>query len=122
MHLRSISGGGGLLALAVALSLVSFTSAAVAQSLVTGRQVKDGSVRSVDLRTDQGVRGADVRDGSLSAEQLSSLPPGPPGNQGGQGLPGLAGLDNFDYEISQPFTVDPKSDAEAQVACTGIPI
>jgi hypothetical protein len=122
VHPRGPFGRRGLLGLAFALALASFTSTAVASGLVTGRQIKDGSVGSVDLKAGRGLGGADVRDGSLSAQELGSLPQGPRGEPGGTGPPGLAGLHNFDYEISQPFAVDPSSDAGMTVPCAGTPI
>jgi hypothetical protein len=97
---------GGLVVAAAAVGLVgfagTFAGTAAAGGLVTGRQIKDGSLTSVDLRTDRGVTGADVRDGSLSASKLSSLPQGPPGIPGLSGSKGVDGLDNFNYEISDP--------------------
>jgi hypothetical protein len=99
------------------VALVSFTGTAVASGLVTGRQVKDGSLRSVDLRTNRGVSGADVRDGTLSASKLSSLPQGPAGVTGPAGPRGVDGLDNFDYEISPPVTVPASSDVDILVPC-----
>src|SRR5204863_10155143 len=85
--------------------------------LVTGRQVKDGSLRSVDLRTNRGVSGADVRDGTLSASKLSSLPQGPAGIQGPRGPKGVDGLDNFDYAISDAVNVPASSDVDIVVPC-----
>ena len=106
----------GLVIAAAAVALVSFTGTAVASGLVTGRQVKDGSLRSVDLRTNRAVSGADVRDGTLSASKLSSLPQGPQGPQGPPGPTGVDGLDNFDYEISSA-TVPASSDVPITVPC-----
>jgi hypothetical protein len=90
----------GLLVAAAVVALVSFTGTAVASGLVTGRQVKDGSLRSVDLRANRAVTGADVRDGTLSASKLSSLPAGRQGDTGPSGAKGVDGLDNFHYEIA----------------------
>jgi len=102
---------------ALVLALVSFAGTAVAGGLVTGRQVKDGSLGSVDLRTDRAVRGTDVRDGTLSARKMASLPQGPAGDQGSPGIDGVSGLDNFDYEISSPVDVGPTGEATISVPC-----
>jgi len=99
------------------VSAVSFTGTAVAGGLVTGRQIKDGSLTSVDLKADRAVTGADVRDGTLSAQKLSSLPQGPQGAIGGTGPVGLSGLDNFDYEISGGVSVAAGNDVEITVPC-----
>ena len=107
----------GLLVAAAVVALVSFTGSAVAGGLVTGRQVKDGSLKSVDLKANRGVTGADVKDGTLSASKLSSLPPGPQGVQGPTGARGVDGLDNFDYEVTSPVFVAASSDAEIVTPC-----
>ena len=107
----------GLVVAAAVVALVSFTGTAVAGGLVTGRQVKDGSLTSVDLRADRAVTGADVRDGTLSATKLSSLPQGPAGIQGPPGPQGVDGLDNFDYEISAAVVVGPGNDVAIPVQC-----
>ena len=83
---------------------------------MTGRQVKDGSLRSVDLRANRAATGADVRDGTLSASKLSSLPPGPAGATGPPGPPGVDGLDGFDYEIASA-TVPGSGEATITVPC-----
>jgi hypothetical protein len=109
--------GAGLLVAAAVAAVVSYTGAALAGGPVTGRQIKDGSVGSVDLRTDRGATGADVRDGTLTAAKMRSLPQGPDGAKGPPGVTGLDGLDNFDYEISGPTRVVAGSDATFTVPC-----
>jgi len=106
----------GLLVAAAVVALVSFTGTAVASGLVTGRQVKDGSLRSVDLRANRAVTGADVRDGTLPASKMSSLPPGPAGPTGPPGPPGVDGLDGFDYEIASA-TVPGSDEVRITVLC-----
>jgi hypothetical protein len=108
---------GRLVVAAAVVASVSFAGTAVASGLVTGRQIKDGSLRSVDLRTNRAVSGADVKDGSLTASKLSSLPPGPKGAKGTRGSPGVDGLDNFSYAISDAITIPASSDAEIVVPC-----
>lgn len=113
--------GIGLLVAGVLLAGVgfagTFTGTAVASGLVTGRQVENGSVGSVDLRADRGVRGVDVRDGSLSAQKVSSLPQGPAGDQGPAGIPGVDGLDNFAYRITTP-PVSVPAGGEGEIVAT----
>jgi hypothetical protein len=110
-------GDSGLVVAAAVVASVSFAGTAVASGLVTGHRIKDGSLRSVDLRTNRGVTGADVRDGTLSASKLSSLPQGPAGVKGPRGPRGVDGLDNFDYEVSAPVTVAGSSDFDITVPC-----
>jgi hypothetical protein len=107
----------GLVVAAAVVALVSFAGTAVAGGLVTGRQIKDASLTSVDLKADRAVTGADVRDGSLSAEKLSSLPQGAPGTKGSTGLKGLDGLDNFDYEHIDAVPIGPNNDVQVTVPC-----
>jgi hypothetical protein len=79
-------------AVLVAVPAASATSA----SLVTGRQIRDGS-----------VTGADVRDGSIAAHEFGHLVPGsvgpvgPEGPQGPQGPQGPAGLSGWTTVVSQ---------------------
>jgi len=101
---------------AVTAALVGFNGAAVAGGLVTGRQIKNGTVESVDLMTNRGVAGSDVHDGTLSPDKFASLPAGPQGPAGQQGPPGPNGLDNFNYEQA-PFSVDKDSDGLRMVPC-----
>lgn len=107
----------GLAVAAAAVAVVSFAGTAAAGGLVTGHQIKDGSLGSVDLRTDRAVTGADVRDGALSASKLSSLPQGPPGVKGATGPAGLDGLDGFDYERTDAVLVGAHNDVAITVPC-----
>ena len=54
-----------------AIIAVSASSGAVAASLITGADVKNGSLTSADLKNN-GVKGQDVQDGALSAADLSA--------------------------------------------------
>jgi hypothetical protein len=102
---------------AAVVAAASFAGAAAAGGLVTGQAIKDGSLGSVDLRTDRAVTGADVRDGTLSATKLSSLPAGSPGEKGLTGPPGVDGLDGFDYERTDPIPVGAGNDVAIPVRC-----
>jgi hypothetical protein len=103
----------------VGVTLVSFTgSAAVASGLVTGKQIKDGSLTSTDLKTNAGVTGADVRDGTLSPQKMSGMPQGAKGEKGLRGPNGLDGLDDFVYTL-QDFSVASSSNAQMSVQCQG---
>ena len=108
--------GTGLVVAAVAVALVSFGGSAVASGLVTGSQIKDGSLTSADLKTERGITGADVHDGSLSPDQLASLPQGPQGDPGLQGIPGVTGLAGLEYRLDT-FSVAPDLDNQGQAAC-----
>lgn len=64
-----------------------------AASLISGRQIKDGSVTGRDIANGS-VTGADVRDGALAARDFAGLPEGaqgPPGEPGATGQPGVRG-------------------------------
>jgi|1185.fasta_scaffold321878_1 hypothetical protein len=102
---------------AAVAALVSFSGTAVARGLVTGRQIKDGSLTSVDLKADRAVTGADLRDGTLTAAKLSSLPQGPPGVQGPPGPTGVSGLDNFDYRRTDAVPIGRGNDVAIDVPC-----
>lgn len=70
-------------------------ASATAGGLITGHQIKDGTIRSRDL-TNGSLGGSDVHDGSLSVldfDQDSIR--GPQGADGPQGLPGPGGLDGI---------------------------
>jgi hypothetical protein len=77
--------------------LLAFAGSAAAGTLISGKKIKDDTIRSVDLR-DGRVRGVDVRDGSLT---LTDFAPLPAGDQGPQGTPGLRGPDGVQV-VSRP--------------------
>jgi len=82
-----------------ALGLVlAFAGSAAGASLITGKQIKDGTLTSSDLR-DGGVRGVDVRDGSLTRADFGKLPTGSAGDPGGQGLPGPDGVVGVRHQL-----------------------
>ena len=74
-----------VLAAAVA---VSVSTGAVAGALITGADIKNGSVASADIMN-KSVTGKDVKDGALTAADLSAATVA--GFQGGSGQPGPAG-------------------------------
>ena len=96
----------GFVAALLAVIVLGGAASAAAGGLITGAQIKDGTIRSRDL-TNGGLTGADVRDGSLS---VSHFDPdsirGPQGADGPQGLPGPRGLDGIPgVEFAEkPFT------------------
>ena len=90
----------------LAVIVLGGAASASAGGLITGHQIKDGTIRSRDL-TNGGLSGADVRNGSLSVldfDQDSIR--GPQGAVGPQGAPGPRGLDGIPgVEFAQtPFT------------------
>jgi len=88
--------------LLVGIGLLStFCGSAAAAHLVTGRQIKDNTITSVDLR-DAGVGRADVQDRSITAADLDELvtaggagAPGERGAPGAGGPPGPSGVAGF---------------------------
>jgi hypothetical protein len=61
-----------------------------AAALITGKDVKNGSLRGKDVK-DASLTGTDVRDGSLTSADFSGLTPGPQGAQGPTGPQGDPG-------------------------------
>jgi hypothetical protein len=96
-HRLSYSSVVATLALFVA---IGGTAAAGAQSLLTGRNVKDESLTGADIQNDS-LTGADIRSGSLGSNVFSSVaranlrgatgPAGPQGAAGATGAQGAAG-------------------------------
>ncbi len=92
--------------IAVIALIAACTGSATAASLITGKQIKNGSVTGADLRNNS-VTGADLRNatvanrdvkkGTLAADRLSAAAiaslsrPGPSGPAGAQGAAGPAG-------------------------------
>ena len=82
-----------------ALGLVlAFAGSAAGASLITGKDIKDGTLTSGDLR-DGGLRGVDVRNGSLTRTDFGKLPTGLTGDPGGQGLPGPDGVVGVRHQL-----------------------
>lgn len=90
-------------AIIAAIGVLACTGTATAKSLITGAQIANGTVSSLDL-ANRGVKGIDIQKGTLvkahfKAGQLPAGPQGaqglqgqqgPQGEQGPQGAPGLA--------------------------------
>jgi hypothetical protein len=78
----------------IALGIVFLVAAvggpADAADLITGKQIKDGSLTGRDI-ANGAVTGSDVRDGSVVRRDFGVLPSGPRGPQGGQGPTGSVG-------------------------------
>ncbi len=98
---KKTPGPIGAIALAVVVLLVAMAGSATAGALITGKDIKDGSVTSRDLRNGA-VTGKDVRDGSLSRQDFTGSlqgpqgpagPEGPVGPQGPQGVQGASGYE-----------------------------
>jgi hypothetical protein len=84
----------------VALLVLAMTAgAASAGALITGAQVKDGSVGRADVR-DGSLAGVDVRDGSLGLADFAAIPPGPKGPDGLPGYPGTNGAPDLRYRTA----------------------
>jgi hypothetical protein len=96
--------------------LLAFAGSAAAGTLITGKKIKDNTIRSVDLR-DGRVRGVDVRDGSLT---LTDFAPLPTGDQGPQGTPGLRGPDGA-RGVSRPQQTKDLMPGEDVVLTTDCP-
>jgi hypothetical protein len=87
-------------AIIAAIGVLACAGTATAKSLITGAQIANGTVASVDL-ANRGVKGIDIQKGTLVKAHFKAgqLPAGaqgpqgqqgPQGEQGPQGAPGLA--------------------------------
>ena len=85
--------GRALLLVLMATLLLGFAGSATAGVVITGKQIKDGTITSRDLRNGD-LRGLDVKDGSLTQAEFDVQiigMTGPAGDQGSTGAPGTAG-------------------------------
>lgn len=92
--------------LAAAVFLLALGSTATAAKLITGKQVKNGSITSVDLR-DGSVTGQDLTDRSLTRDDLAELVVGPAGPVGDPGARGDEGPRGFPGESRLTYVVTP---------------
>ena len=79
--------------------VVGVGGTATAATLITGAQIKDGSVYGRDLANGR-VSGTDVRDESLTAADFTGSLQGPAGPTGPTGPQGPAGASGLQYMIS----------------------
>lgn len=103
---------GTVLAGAAALILMLGTSVTAAR-LVTGQQIKDGTVTGIDIKNGS-LTGTDVKDGSLTPADYSGEvvgpagptgAPGPAGMTGAPGPSGLPGVRGITYATSVRYDV-----------------
>jgi hypothetical protein len=88
---RSLVVGAAVL---IGVAVVAGSAGAGATGLLTGKDVRDDSLRSADFRNGS-ISGAKVRDGSLSQRDVGfdlTGDPGIPGNDGPRGFPGIRGI------------------------------
>jgi hypothetical protein len=131
--------------LAVLALSIGLGGTAAAVTLITGKQIKDGSVRGRDIGNGS-LTGADVADRSLSATDFNGSvqgpagpggPAGPPGPQGPKGDPGTpgakgdpgipgtpgpqgpAGMTGLRYAIAEGVTVNAGSSVAISTSCDG---
>ena len=109
---------------AAAALAITFAGSATATGLISGKQIKDGSVHGVDLR-DNGVGRADLQRTPLSGVEIAdgySGPDGPagdPGTTGDLGPVGPAGVSDLRYTGGTAQSLAPGQFAEVQVSCSG---
>lgn len=109
-----------LLALAL---VVGAGGTATAAKLITGKNIKDGSVTGADIKN-RSLTGADVKDRSLKASDLAKgvLPtvvavPGQPGATGPSGPPGAAAFGSLVYAKGGPFDNPAGEVSKGAVVC-----
>jgi hypothetical protein len=80
-----------VIVLSVAI-VISSASTGVAAVVITGKQIKNGSITTADL-ANSSVTGAKIKDGSITGRDIAPgvIRQGPQGTRGLQGLPGLPG-------------------------------
>jgi hypothetical protein len=81
-----------VIVLSVAI-VISSASTGVAAVVITGKQIKNGSITTVDL-ANSSVTGAKIKNGSITGYDLAAgvTRQGPQGIQGPQGVQGLRGV------------------------------
>jgi hypothetical protein len=90
MTIRPLDRRVPAVALAVTGLLVVGAPTVGAAALITGKDIKNGSLTGKDLRDDT-LKGRDVRDGSLTTSDFRGLPAGPQGPTGPAGPTGATG-------------------------------
>ncbi len=102
-HILRFRPSPAMVVAALALTIALGGTATAAGILITGKQVKDGSLTGRDVKNstvfgrdiaNRSLTGLDVKDQSLTPADFSGSvqgPAGPPGPQGPQGLQGLQG-------------------------------
>jgi hypothetical protein len=119
---RSLPRRARLVLLVAALLVVCTIGGASAAALITGRQIKDGTVTGRDIR-DHSLRSKDVKAGVVRPGLPGPAgPAGAPGPQGGVGPPGRNGLGGLTTAVSpDALTVVGGGSGESAVACpTGL--
>lgn len=94
-----------------AIAFAGSAGAATAAKLITGKDIKDGSITAKDLKNntitnkkikDGTITGAKVKDGSLTPDDFSGSVQGPQGPQGAPGAPGAPGVSGLEV-VSQAY-------------------
>lgn len=109
------------IAIVTAIAFAGSAGAATAAKLITGKDIKDGSITASDLKNktitnkkikDGTITGAKVKDGSLSASDFSGSvqgpvgPEGPQGPQGPQGVPGVSGFEVVSQTFNEVYVIN----------------
>jgi hypothetical protein len=95
---RSLGFGAAVL---VGAAVIGASGGAGAAGLLTGKNVRDDSLRSADFR-DGSISGSRVHDGGLSQKDVGFDLTGDQGAQGIDGLPGLPGIGKITYRTGEP--------------------
>jgi hypothetical protein len=119
------------MSITIAIVLAGAVATAGAATVITGRNVRNGSLTGADLRNSS-VTGADVRNGSLTARDFRERPvgergpagpagppgaPGPAGPAGPVGAPGVAGIATVTSVRSGQVSVAPGTVGSATATC-----
>lgn len=116
----------GIAVTAAGLLLVVFAGSSTATKLVTGKQIKDSTLRSTHLR-DNTIGDEEIRDDTLRLSAVDPLvkvsdmtgPIGAAGDIGGQGPPGPHGVSRMVYVPATPQLVYADTTRNLNVSCPG---
>jgi hypothetical protein len=125
--MESFSRGRPSASMVVALVALfaALAGAAVAATVITGKQVKDSSLTGRDVKNSS-LTGSDIKDKSLAAKDFNGSVRGPVGGTGPTGATGAAGATgqtgpagpiSLQYVIGNPVTLPAGGNVTNTVAC-----
>jgi hypothetical protein len=108
------SPGRAAVAIGAVCIALGATGGAHAATIITGKQIKDGTVTDRDVRNGT-ILSTDVADGSITPDDYVGPVVGPPGPQGDKGAPGAPGVD-YQYLVRSTIEFLPPGQTGLAVA------